>query len=64
MKGGHLTPSQMKIKGIQIKLHLQVSSLNFLIPSHFICSGLIETLKNHIQICLCYIFNRESISLS
>ena len=28
----HLIPSQMKIKGIQIKLHLQVSSLNFLIP--------------------------------
>ena len=28
----HLIPSQMKIKGIHIKLHLQVSSLNFLIP--------------------------------
>ena len=28
----HLIPSQMKIKGIQIKLHLQESSLNFLIP--------------------------------
>ena len=27
----HLAPSQMKIKGMQIKLHLQVSSLNFLI---------------------------------
>ena len=60
MKGGHLTPSQMKIKGIQIKLHLQVSSLNFSIPSHFICSGLIETLTNHIQVRLI----GESISLS
>ena len=39
-----------KNQGMQIKLHLQVSSLNFLIPSHFICLGLIETLKNHIQI--------------
>ena len=42
MKGGHLTPSQMKIKGIQIKLHLQVSSLNFLICIAFLVFSLIN----------------------
>ena len=59
MNGGHLTPSQMKIKGIQIKLHLPVSSLNFLIPSHFICFGLIETSKNHIQISYCFLIGEK-----
>ena len=49
IKGGYLTPLQMKIKGTQTKLHLQLSSLNFSIPSQFICLGLIETLKSHIQ---------------
>ena len=57
VKGGHLTPSQMRIKWIQIKLDLQVSSLNFLIPSHFICLGLIKTLKNHIQISQFYLLS-------
>ena len=59
MNGGHLTPSQMKIKGIQIKLHLPVSSLNFLIPSHFICFGLIETSKKHIQISYCFLIGEK-----
>ena len=53
----------MKIKEIQIKLHLQVSSPNFLIPSHFISSGLIETSKNHIHICQCYLTG-QNMSLS
>ena len=59
MKGGHLTLSQKKIKGIQIKLHLHLSSLNFLIPSNFIGSGLIKNLKNHIQIFYCYFLGEK-----
>ena len=59
LNSGHLTPSQMKINGIQINLNLQVSSLNFLLPSHFICVGLIETSKNHILISYCFLIGQK-----
>ena len=57
--GGCLTPSQIKIKRIQIKLHLQVSSLNFVI-THFICFGVNDTLQYHIQIHYIIVVERKS----
>ena len=50
MKGGQLTPSLMNIKGTQIKLHLQLSSLNFLIPSPSICLGINKILNYYVLI--------------
>ena len=50
MKGGQLTPSLMNIKGTQIKLHLKLSSLYFLIPSRSICLGINKILNYYVLI--------------
>ena len=50
MKGGQLTPSLMNIKGTEIKLHLQLSSLNFLIPSRSICLDINKILNYYVLI--------------
>ena len=51
--GGYMDAFNSKIKEdqrIQVKLHLQIRSLNFCIPSHYISLGINKALKCHFEI--------------